>query len=134
MMEEGRARVESTAHDAPGLVGLEKQEAEPYKDVYAAIHRAHERDLKIGVNAGNHVRPWLQAFSLKGMTPKYGATEILEQKRAVYGAGYDGGVLWRPGSVYEPFRGGLEKKGVSRKKPFVTTPRVAAAKPTSTTK
>ena len=34
--------------------------------VYAAIHRAHERDLKIGVSAANHVRPWLQAFSLRG--------------------------------------------------------------------
>jgi len=81
---------------------VDKPNAEPYKIIYAAIHRAHERDLKIGVDAGNHVRPWLQAFSLKGMTPKYGAPELEEQKRAVYDAGYDGWVLWSPGSVYEP--------------------------------
>jgi hypothetical protein len=37
----------------------------------------------------------------------------------VYDAGYDGWVLWSPGSVYEPFLGALEKKEVSRKKAFV---------------
>jgi hypothetical protein len=54
------------------------------------------------------------------MTPKYGAAELTEQKRAVYDAGYDGWVLWSPGSVYEPFLSALEKKEVSRKKPFVS--------------
>jgi len=54
------------------------------------------------------------------MTPKYGAAELQEQKRAVYDAGYDGWVLWSPGSVYEPFLGALEKKEVSRKKAFVS--------------
>ena len=119
------------SHYPRGSFGVEKPNAEPYKIIYAAIHRAHERDLKIGVNAGNHVRPWLQAFSLKGMTPKYGAPELLEQKRAVYDAGYDGWVLWSPGSVYEPFLGALEKKEVSRKKPFVSTTKVAATKATT---
>jgi len=71
------------------------------------------------VNAANHVRPWLQAFSLKGMTPKYGAAELSEQKRAVYDAGYDGWVLWHPGSKYEPFLPALEKgELVSHKKQF----------------
>jgi hypothetical protein len=116
------------SHYPHGSFGVEKPNAEPYKIIYAAIHRAHERDLKIGVNAANHVRPWLQAFSLKGMTPKYGAAELLEQKRAVYDAGYDGWTLWSPGSVYEPFLSGLEKKEVSRKKPFVAGAKAPAAK------
>ena len=123
------------SHYPHGSFGVEKPNAEPYKIVFAAIHRAHERDLKIGVNVGNHVRPWLQAFSLKGMTPKYGASELLEQKRAVYDAGYDGWVLWNPGSVYEPFLSALEKKEVSRKKPFVSSVKPAApAKATTATK
>jgi hypothetical protein len=36
----------------------------------------------------------------------------------VYDAGYDGWVLWNPGSKYQPFLGALEKTRVSRKKPF----------------
>jgi hypothetical protein len=107
------------SHYPHGSFGVDRPNTEPYRIVYAAIHRAHERDLKIGVDAGNHVRPWLQAFSLKGMMPKYGAAEVQEQKRAVYDAGYDGWVLWNPGSVYEPFLGALEKNEVSRKKAFV---------------
>jgi len=109
------------SHYPHGSFGVERPNADPYKIVYAAIHRAHERDAKLGIAAGNHVRPWLQAFSLKGMAPKYGAAELQEQKRAVYDAGYDGWTLWSPGSVYEPFLAGLEKKEVSRKKAFVTT-------------
>jgi hypothetical protein len=109
------------SHYPHGSFGVDRPNTEPYKIVYAAIHRAHERDAKLGIAAANHVRPWLQAFSLKGMTPKYGAAELDEQKRAVYDAGYDGWTLWSPGSVYEPFLAGLEKKEVSRKKAFVTT-------------
>ena len=109
------------SHYPHGSFGVDRPNTEPYKIVYAAIHRAHARDARLGIGAANHVRPWLQAFSLKGMTPKYGAAEVEEQKRAVYDAGYDGWTLWSPGSVYEPFLAGLEKKEVSRKKPFVTT-------------
>lgn len=122
------------SHYPHGSFGVEKPNAEPYKIVYAAIHRAHERDLKLGITAGNHVRPWLQAFSLKGMTPKYGAAELQEQKRAVYDAGYDGWVLWNPGSVYEPFLPALEKKAVSRKKAFVATAKATAKATAATTK
>ena len=49
------------------------------------------------------------------------ATSEILRARAVYDAGYDGWVLWSPGSVYEPFLAALEKKEVSRKKPFVVT-------------
>jgi len=61
-----------------------------------------------------HVRPWLQAFSLYGV--QYGAREVKEQINAVYDAGYDGWVLWHPGSKYDLFLPALERELVSRKK------------------
>ena len=39
------------SHYPHGSFGVDRPNAEPYKIVYAAIHRAHERDLKIGVDA-----------------------------------------------------------------------------------
>jgi hypothetical protein len=81
--------------------------------VKAAITRAHERDIALGLTGPERVRPWLQAFTLG--KPAYGANEISEQKRAVYASGYDSWVLWHPGSLYETFVPGLEKDVVSRK-------------------
>ena len=42
--------------------------------------------------------------------------ELEAQKKAVYDAGYDGWVLWNPGSIYDVFMPALEKTLVSRKK------------------
>jgi hypothetical protein len=102
------------SHYPRGAFGLARPNAEPYKVVYAAIARAHERDAKLGIKAAEHVRPWLQAFSLG--QPPYESAQIREQKRAVYDAGYDGWVLWHPGSKYDIFLPALEKTLVSRKK------------------
>jgi hypothetical protein len=102
------------SHYPHGSFGIARPNAEPYKIVNIAITRAHERDNKLGVAAPEHVRPWLQAFTLG--PPHYGPEHISEQKRAVYDAGYDGWVLWHPGSLYEPFLPALEKTLVSRKK------------------
>jgi hypothetical protein len=41
---------------------------------------------------------------------------VREQKRGVYDAGYDGWVLWHPGTKYGPFLPALEKELISRKK------------------
>ena len=101
------------SHYPPGSFQLPHPNADPYNVIHIAISRARERDEKIGIT-GDHVRPWLQAFSI-GM-PKYGAHELEEQKRAVYDSGYDGWVLWEPGSRYDKFLPGLEKTFVSRKK------------------
>jgi hypothetical protein len=106
------------SHYPPGSLDVAHPNAEPYAIVHAAVLRAHERNAKLGLT-GERVRPWLQAFTLG--KPPYGPDEVREQKRAVYDAGYDGWVLWNPGSKYEAFRGALEKTGVSRKKPFVTS-------------
>lgn len=103
------------SHYPRGSFNIPHPNAEPYKTIYAAIIKAHERNAKLGIT-GERVRPWLQAFTLGA--PAYGPEQIREQKRAVYDAGFDGWVLWHPGSKYEPFLAGLEKKTVTRKKPF----------------
>ena len=59
------------------------------------------------------MRPWLQAFSLG--QPKYGAEQLTAQKKAVYDAGYDGWVLWSPGSNYDVYVPAFEKTLVSRR-------------------
>jgi hypothetical protein len=102
------------SHYPRGAFNLARPNAEPYKVIYAAISRARERDEKMGIRVAEHVRPWLQVFSLG--QPPYGPAELRAQKQAVYDAGYDGWVLWHPGSKYEPFVAGLEKELVSRKK------------------
>lgn len=102
------------SHYPRGAFGVARPNAEPYKVVLAAVTRARERDEKLGVRATEHVRTWLQAFSLG--QPPYGAAEVRAQKQAVYDAGYDGWVLWHPGSKYDAFVAALERETVSRKK------------------
>jgi hypothetical protein len=102
------------SHYPRGDLGLAVPNAEPYKVINIAISRARQRDQKLGITTREHIRPWLQAFSLG--KPPYGAAEIEAQKRGTYDAGYDGWVLWNPGSKYEPFLPALEKTLVSRKK------------------
>jgi hypothetical protein len=101
------------SHYPPGSFQLPHPNADPYNVVHIAISRARERDEKLGIK-GEHVRPWLQAFSIGN--PKYGPHELEEQKRGVYDAGFDGWVLWEPGSRYDKFLPALEKTFVSRKK------------------
>jgi hypothetical protein len=101
------------SHYPRGSFQLERPNAAPYDVIHIAISRARERDEKLGIK-GEHVRPWLQAFSMGN--PKYGPHEIEEQKRGVYDAGYDGWVLWEPGSRYDKFIPAFEKTFVSRKK------------------
>lgn len=108
------------SHYPRGAFNLARPNAEPYKVIFAAINRARERDEKLSIRAAEHVRPWLQAFSLG--QPPYGPAEIRAQKQGVYDAGYDGWVLWHPGSKYEPFVGGLDKETVSRKKSAAVKP------------
>jgi len=101
------------SHYPPGSFQLPHPNADPYNVIHIAISRARERDAKMGIT-GDHVRPWLQAFSIGN--PKYGPHELEEQKRGVYDSGYDGWVLWEPGSRYDKFLPALEKSFVSRKK------------------
>jgi hypothetical protein len=103
------------SHFPHGSFGIARPNAEPYKIQRISIDTARVRDQKLGIAAPEHVRPWIQAFSLG--QPPYGASQIEEQKRGIYDAGYDGWVLWHPGSKYEPYLAGLEKgELVSHKK------------------
>lgn len=101
------------SHYPRGSFNIERPNAQPYDIIHVAISRARERDAKLGIT-GEHVRPWLQAFSIGA--PKYGPQQIEDQKRAVYDSGYDGWVMWEPGSRYDVFLPALEKTFVSRKK------------------
>jgi hypothetical protein len=103
------------SHYPRGSLGVKHPNAQPYDIIKIAIDTARTRNAKLGITAPEHVRPWLQAFSLYGV--EYGAEQIRQQKRAVYDAGYDGWVMWHPGSRYEAFVPALEKgELVSRRK------------------
>ncbi len=95
------------SHYPHGSFGLARPNAEPYQVLKSAIDKARARNAKLGIS-GEAVRPWLQAFTLG--KPAYGPAEITAQKRGVYDAGYDGWVLWSPGSKYEPFVPALERE------------------------
>ncbi len=101
------------SHYPHGSFGIARPNAEPYQVVHIAISRARERNEKMGLT-GERVRPWIQAFSLGA--PHYGPEQINEQKRAIYDSGFDGWVLWEPGSRYDAFIPAFEKTLVSRKK------------------
>ena len=96
------------SHYPRGAFGIERPNAEPYAIIKKAIDAARERDEKLGITRAEHVRPWIQAFSLG--QPKYGPEQITAQKQAIYDAGYKGWVLWSPGSLYDPFIPAFEKR------------------------
>jgi hypothetical protein len=102
------------SHYPRGSLGVAVPNAQPYDIIFKAIARARDRDKKLGIQEHEHIRPWLQAFTLG--KPEYGAAQIEAQKKAVYDAGYDGWVMWNPGSIYDVYMPGLEKTLVSRKK------------------
>jgi hypothetical protein len=102
------------SHYPHGELGIAHPNAEPYKVIVTAITRARERDKKLGINEQDHVRPWLQAFTLG--KPEYGAEQLKAEKQAVYDSGYDDWVMWNPGSIYDVYMPALEKTLVSRKK------------------
>ena len=102
------------SHYPPGSFNIPRPNAEPYKVILTAVQGAAARDAALGIRTPEHVRPWLQAFTLG--SPAYGVEQLLAQKKAVYDAGYDGWVMWSPGSQYDVFRAGLEPKFESRKK------------------
>ena len=112
------------SHYPRGSFGAARPNAEPEKIQRMAIARAHDRDIALKVTKPEHVRPWIQAFTLGA--PAYGPAELEAQKRGIYAAGYDGWVLWNPGSKYELFIPGLEKTLERRAKPY---PPAAGATP-----
>lgn len=102
------------SHYPRGSFGIAAPNADPYKVLKIALTRARERNEKLGLKTPEHVRPYLQAFTLG--SPHYGPEQISAQKKATYDSGFDGWVLWSPGSKYEEFLPAFEKTLVSRKK------------------
>ena len=102
------------SHYPRGSFGIPSPNADPYKVLKIALTRARERNEAMGLKKPEHVRPYLQAFTLGA--PHYGPEQLNAQKRATYDSGFDGWVLWAPGSKYEEFLPAFEKTLVSRKK------------------
>lgn len=102
------------SHYPRGELGVAHPNAQPYDIIFKSIARARQRDEKLGITEPEHIRPWLQAFTLG--KPPYGPEQLEAEKKAVYDAGYDGWVMWNPGSSYDVFLPALEKTLVSRKK------------------
>lgn len=96
------------SHYPRGAFGIERPNAEPYQVLRTALDTARVRDEKLGITKAEHVRPWIQAFSLG--QPKYGSEQIAAQKQAIYDAGFKGWILWSPGSHYDAFVPALERR------------------------
>lgn len=100
------------SHYPRGAFGIDRPNAEPYKVLRTALDTARVRDERLGITRAEHVRPWIQAFSLG--QPKYGPAEITAQKQAIYDVGYKGWVLWSPGSHYDAFLPALTRDSTQR--------------------
>jgi hypothetical protein len=111
------------SHYPRGSFGIARPNAVPYDIIHIAISRGRARTEALGLK-GERVRPWLQAFSLG--QPKYGPAEIDAQKKAVYDSGYEGWVLWHPGSSYDIYLPALEKTLVPRAKNPPVPPKVTS--------
>jgi hypothetical protein len=97
------------SHFPRGSLGIDRPNSEPYKIIKISIDSARVRDSVLHITEREHVRPWIQAFTLPGWKPVYGPDEIKAQKQAIYDAGYEGWTLWSAGSHYDSFIPALEK-------------------------
>jgi hypothetical protein len=95
------------SHYPRGSFGVAHPNAEPRRIQQVANAKAKERNAKLGLT-GERVRPWIQAFTLG--KPVYEAYHVKEQIKGINEAGYQGWILWHPGSKYEPFLAALEKE------------------------
>jgi hypothetical protein len=82
------------SHYQPGSYNLDSPNAQPYELITAAL-----KDAKIRLaGTGAMVRPWLQDFSLNGVT--YGVPEVRAQIKAAEEQGYTEWMLWDPALNY----------------------------------
>jgi len=100
------------------LPNVPRPNAMPYETVFKSAGMArirNDRLEEIGLEPAR-VIVWLQAFQAPWLRDgvEYGPEEIRRQKQAVYDVGFEDWILWHPGSRYEPFIGGLERRAESR--------------------
>lgn len=110
------------SHYPHGSFGIPYPNGQPYEVIHTAISRGRVRTEAMGIK-GQRVRPWIQGFTLG--PPEYGPAEIEAQKKAVYDSGYEGWVIWNPGSKYDAFLPALEKTTVSRAKVPPVPPKIS---------
>jgi len=89
------------SHYPRGSFGIARPNADPYNVLKNALEPTRVRDAALGITRAEHVRPWVQAFSIG--QPPYGAEQVAAQIKAIYDVGYNGWILWSPGSLYDAF-------------------------------
>ncbi len=86
------------SHYPRGAYGIRYPNADPYRIVRRALEPAIQRSA--GIPGAARIRPYLQAFTLR--RPRYNATEVRAQIRAVEDLGLTDWVLWNARGVYPP--------------------------------
>jgi hypothetical protein len=84
------------SHYALGSFGLKNPDLNPYETVYRGVRDALKRLAKAGIS-DNHIRPWLQDFSLGNY---YGRSQIQAQIKAANDAGVKEWIFWNPSCRY----------------------------------
>ena len=84
------------SHWGPGEFGV----ADPNRDPYAIVNRSLKAFEKKAQGTGARVVPWLQDFSLDGVT--YGPAQIKAEIRGAHDAGVNEWIMWDPNVTYTP--------------------------------
>ena len=88
------------SHYAKGWNGMDNPNAAPYELVYNELKASVKRlsDLPLQQDTYAECRPWLQAFSYRGIT--YDGETIRKQVDAAYDVGYTSWMLWTTAEKY----------------------------------
>ncbi len=82
------------SHYSAGNYGLKDPDAAPYETVLASIEKGEAKTPDL---SADHVRPWIQDFSLRH---HYGKNEVEAQLRALAQVGVHQFMLWDPNNRY----------------------------------
>ncbi|HEY3314709.1 MAG TPA: putative glycoside hydrolase [Bacillota bacterium] len=82
------------SHYSSGNYGLKDPDSAPYETVFASIEKGKAKTPDLSTD---HVRPWIQDFSLRH---QYGKVEVEAQLRALAKAGVRQFMLWDPKNKY----------------------------------
>ena len=91
------------SHYGNGYYGLDYPDTHPYELVYNALMDSQKVLYMLDPEENKaEVRPWLQDFTATWVSHhlKYGKTEVRDEIRAVYDAGYSQWFLWNAGVSY----------------------------------
>ena len=80
------------SHFSNGMFGIKDPNSAPYETVFRSLTDTKNR------LPDKQVRPWLQAFTLRGV--HYGDDQVYDQIKAARDCGYDNFLLWNAGNKY----------------------------------